>query len=274
MNADVFFLGAARHIVFFPELPGWPLLWRVGRSSDSQSGTGSRCYSAGSKRGLATRDGIHWFVDLTCFMLLRCSANVERWGNLRWLWNALWPQLPFAFQHGRDGKMEMRWKGESLFRASCVNPNSGMWCNLCLPLLLPLQFSYNFQFEIFLHFIILYPKTSKCPGFSDSLILFNRFDVISHESRKPKRPAVHSAVASKFIVISGQVSRLMENLKKGGTREDPCKVTLHECMHIVPAYVIHACPSTIRQNDIHCFAYTHKIGFYWGKQSLIGPILH
>lgn len=74
--------------------------------------------------------------------------------------------------------------------------------------------------------------------------------------------------------ISGQVSRLMENLKKGGTREDPCKVTLHECMHIVPAYVIHACPSTIRQNDIHCFANTHKIGFYWGKQSLIGPILH
>ena len=51
--------------------------------------------------------------------------------------------------------------------------------------------------------------------------------------------------------ISGQVSRLMENLKKGGTREDPCKVTLHECMHIVPAYVIHACPSTIRQNDIY-----------------------
>lgn len=150
-----------------------------------------------------------------------------------------------------------------------------------VPLLLPLQFSYNFQLKIVLHFIILYPKTSRCSGFTDSLILFNRFDVISHESRKQKRIAVRSAVAIKFIVISGQVSRLMENLKKGGTREDPCKVTLHECMHVVPAYVIHACPSTSKhiqalkdRMNIHCFAYTHTIGFYFGKQSLIGPTLH
>ena len=268
MNADFFFGGAARHIVFFfwdARLAACVTRWEIKRFTVWY-------WQQALQRWKQERTVDSRWDSLICWShmlhLLRCSANVERWGNLRWLWNALWPQLPFAFQHGRDGKIEMRWKGESLFRASCVNPNSGMWCNLCLPLLLPLQFSYNFQFEIFLHFIILYPKTSKCPGFSDSLILFNRFDVISHESRKPKRTAVHSADLRSGLSFDGEPQ---EGWHARGSLQSN-----FAWMYAYCTCVCYPCMSKHYKTEwyIHCFAYTHKIGFYWGKQSLIGPILH
>ena len=244
MNADFFWGGQPGTLFFFFEMPGWPLVWRVGRSSDSQSGTGSRRYSAGSKRGLSTRDGIHWFVDLTCFI----SSDVQQM---------------LSVEETCDG-YEMHFGLNYLSRFNMVGMGRlkcGEKVKVCFVLHVSIQiracgaicachyfsrcnFHTIFNLKYFCTLSYFIPKrqnalASQTPWFYSIVLTSFRMSLGSQKEQQSIRQ------------ISGQVSRLMENLKKGGTREDPCKVTLHECMHIVPAYVIHACPSTIRQNDIY-----------------------
>ena len=94
----------------------------------------------------------------------------ERWGNLWRSWDALWPQLPLTFQHGR----EMSKRGElKPFWRSCVS---------CILLLVALS-------NLEIHGYPWVPTWSKTQHF-----------------------------------LRRQVCRLMKNLEKGGTPEDPSKV--------------------------------------------------
>ncbi len=139
--------------------------------------------------------------DLICWSHMHhaptMSATVQRWGNLRWLWNALWPQLPFALQHGRHGKIEMQWKVQGLFRASCVNyvnSNSGMWGNLCSTTSPFAIFISKYSIALWLYHIYFIPKGQNALASQnfDSIESFWRRFVRVEEAKKNSRTVRHS----------------------------------------------------------------------------------